>query len=118
MHMIKAFTHLQVQSIPEKYILKRYTRNARAVVLWDRHDVPVGGHTDTEQSRLSKVLPKLMRLGRAGSKSDRAYTEGVRHIDMITPEIELLRIAETQSNEGANNELQESAAAGQSVGAV
>ena len=59
-----------------------------------------------------------MRLGRAGSKSNHAYTKDVRHIDMITPGIELLRTAELQSNEGANNELQESAAAGQSVGAV
>ena len=68
MHIIKAFTHLQVQSIPEKYILKRYTHNARSVVPWDRHDVPVGGHTDTEQSRLSKLLPKLMHFGKSGKQ--------------------------------------------------
>jgi hypothetical protein len=40
---------------------------------------------------MSKLLPKLMRLGRAGSKSDRAYAETVRHIDMITYGIELLQ---------------------------
>jgi hypothetical protein len=94
MHIIKAFTHLQVQSIPERYILKRYTRNARSVVSWDRHDMRVGGHCDTEQLRLSKMLPKLMRLGRAGSKSDRAYAKAVKHIEMITPGIELLQTAE------------------------
>uniref|UniRef100_K3YC17 Uncharacterized protein n=1 Tax=Setaria italica TaxID=4555 RepID=K3YC17_SETIT len=56
MHIIKAFTHLQVQSILEK-----------SVVTWDRHDVvQVGSRGNTEQSRLSKLLPKLMRLGRAG----------------------------------------------------
>jgi hypothetical protein len=48
MHIIKAFTHLQVQNIPEKYILKRYTRNSRSVVPWDRHDVSVGGQNETE----------------------------------------------------------------------
>jgi hypothetical protein len=107
MHVIKAFTHLQVQSIPEKYILRRYTRNARSVVPWDRHDVRVATHADTEQTRMSKLLPKLMRLCRAGSKSDRAYAETVRHIDMITPGIELLQTAETAACEMESGDLHE-----------
>ena len=121
MHIIKAFTHLQVQNIPEKYILKRYTRNARSVVPWDRHDVSVGGQNETEQSRLSKLLPKLMRLGRAGSKSDRAYTETIRHIDMITPGIELLRTAEIGPigpDEATNTELQQDAEGRRNIGPI
>ncbi|XP_066358193.1 protein FAR1-RELATED SEQUENCE 1-like [Miscanthus floridulus] len=39
MHIIRAFTHLQVQSIPKKYIFKRYMCDARSLVPWDRHDV-------------------------------------------------------------------------------
>jgi len=38
MHIIRAFTHLQVRKIPKKYIRKRYTRSARQEVTWDRHD--------------------------------------------------------------------------------
>jgi hypothetical protein len=38
MHVIRAFTHLQVKKIPEKYILRRYTRDARQEVPLDRHD--------------------------------------------------------------------------------
>jgi hypothetical protein len=117
MHIIKAFTHLQVQNIPEKYILKRYTRNARSVVPWDRHDVSVGGQNETEQSRLSKLLPKLMRLGRAGSKSDRVYTETIRHID-ITPGIELLRTAEIGPDEATNTELQQDAEGRRNIGPI
>ena len=95
MHIIRAFTHLQVQSIPEKYIFKRYTHDARSLVPWDRHDVvQVGPRGDTEQSWMSKLLPKLMRLGRAGSKTDRAYAETVRHLDRITHGIELLQAIE------------------------
>jgi hypothetical protein len=56
---------------------------------------------------MSKLLPKLMRLGRARSKSDRAYAETVRHIEMITPGIELLQIAEGGSGERASDELHE-----------
>uniref|UniRef100_K3Y227 Uncharacterized protein n=1 Tax=Setaria italica TaxID=4555 RepID=K3Y227_SETIT len=63
-------------SIPEKYILRRYTCDARSMVPWDRHDVvQVGPRGDMEQSWLSKLLPKLMRLGRAGSKTDCAYAK-------------------------------------------
>ena len=99
MHIIRAFTHLQVQSIPEKYIFKRYTCDARSLVPWDRHDVvQVGPRGDTKQSRMSKLLPKLMRLGRVGSKTDRAYAETVRHLDRITPGIELLQAIEVDSS--------------------
>jgi hypothetical protein len=50
-----------------------------------------------------------MRLGRAGSKSDRAYAETIRHLEMITPGIELLRTAEGGSGERASDELHEDA---------
>ncbi|XP_066347564.1 protein FAR1-RELATED SEQUENCE 5-like [Miscanthus floridulus] len=76
MHIIRAFTHLQVQKILEKYIRKRYTRSARQEVTWDRHDgVLIGPAASQEQTRMSSLLPKLMKLGRAGSRSDRAYQE-------------------------------------------
>ncbi|CAO2189260.1 unnamed protein product [Urochloa humidicola] len=76
MHIIKAFTHLQVRTIPEKYILKMYTRDAATNVHWDRHDtVRIGKEASKENARLSKLIPKLMSLGRAGSRSDEAYVE-------------------------------------------
>jgi hypothetical protein len=56
---------------------------------------------------MSKLLPKLMRLGRAGSKSDRAYAETVRHIDMITPGIELLQTTESAACEMGSGDLHE-----------
>ncbi|CAL5049424.1 unnamed protein product [Urochloa decumbens] len=90
MHIIKAFTHLQVRRILEKYILKRYSRDAVSEVPWDRHDnVRIGQRAGKEQTRLSKLLPKLMKLGRAGSRSDRAYDETCRLVDQITPGIEM-----------------------------
>jgi hypothetical protein len=56
---------------------------------------------------MSKLLPKLMRLGRAGSKSDRAYAETIRHIDMITPGIQLLQTAESAAGEMESGDLHE-----------
>ena len=100
MHIIRAFTHLQVRRIPERYILKRYTRDAREEVTWDRHDgVRIGAQASKEQCRMSKLLPKLMRLGRAGSKSDHAFEEANRQLDKITPGIELFpRSADDESS--------------------
>ncbi|CAN6289628.1 unnamed protein product [Urochloa humidicola] len=92
MHIIRVFTHLQVRKIPEEYILKRYTRNAKQDVPWDRHDaVRIGPEASKEQTRLSKLLPMLMRLGRAGSRSDRAYDETVRLLEKITPGVEMIQ---------------------------
>ncbi|XP_039816252.1 protein FAR1-RELATED SEQUENCE 5 isoform X8 [Panicum virgatum] len=103
MHIIRAFTQLQVRKIPEKYILKRYTRDAREEVMWDRHDgVRIGAQASKEQCRTSKLLPKLMRLGKVGSKSDRAYEETNRQLDKITPGIELFPIsADDESSDPA-----------------
>ena len=85
MHIIRVFTHLQVRKILEKFILKRYTRDAREEVMWDRHDgVRIGAQASKEQCRMSKLLPKLMSPGRVGSKSDRAYEETNRQLDKIT----------------------------------
>jgi hypothetical protein len=71
MHVIKAFTHLQVQSIPEKYILRRYTRNARSVVPWDRQSEA----DETQKSECSVVLQQsqahgaIARIRRATSRN-------------------------------------------------
>src|SRR6185503_20341480 len=100
MHIIRAFTHLQVRRIPERYILKRYIRDAREEVTWDRQDgVRIGAQASKEQCRMSKLLPKLMRLGSAGSKSDHAFEEANRQLDKITPGIELFpRSADNESS--------------------
>ena len=101
MHIIRAFTQLQVRKIPEKYILKRYTRDAREEVMWDRHDgVRIGAQASKEQCRMSKLLPKLVRLGRAGSESDHAIEEANRQLDKITPGIELFQKSTDDESSG------------------
>jgi len=90
MYDIRAFTHLQGRRILERYILKRYTRDEREEVTWDRHDgVRIGAQASKDQCWMLKLLPKLMRLGRAGSKSDHAFQKANRQLDKINPSIEL-----------------------------
>ena len=53
-----------------------------------------GPRGNTEQSRITKLMPKLMRLGRAGGRSDRAMTETERQLDKITPGIEMFQASD------------------------
>jgi hypothetical protein len=39
----KVFTQLLIRKVPNKYILKCYTRDGRSFVEWDRNDVVKGG---------------------------------------------------------------------------
>ena len=117
MHIIRAFTHLQVRRISERYILKRYTRDAKEEVTWDRHDdVRIGAQASKEQCRMSKLLPKLMRLGRAGSKSDHAFEEANRQLDKITPGIEMFPRSANDESSGpappASGSVEQSGSAG------
>ena len=117
MHIIRAFTHLQVRKIPEKYILKRYTRDARKEVIWDRHDgVRIGTQASKKQCRMSKLLPKLMRLSRAGNKSDHAFEEANMQLDKITPGIELFPRSADDESSGpappASGSVEQSSSAG------
>ena len=64
----------------------------------------IGPEASKEQTRLTKLLPKLMKLGRAGSRSDRAYDETVRLLDTITPGVEMFpRSADDQTPENATS---------------
>jgi hypothetical protein len=111
MHIIRAFTHLQVRNIPEKYIRKRYTRSARQEVPWDRHDgVRIGPAASQEQTRMSSLLPKLMKLGRAGSRSDRGCQETNRQLDKIIPGIEMFQRSMENGSPGSGPSAAESVA--------
>jgi hypothetical protein len=57
MHLVKAFTHLQIKKIPSKYILKHYSRDARTIVGWDRNDIAREGQDESEEeTRFTKYL--------------------------------------------------------------
>jgi hypothetical protein len=49
MHLVKAFTQLQIKKIPSKYILKCYSRDASSIVGWDKNDMVRGGQDGSEE---------------------------------------------------------------------
>jgi hypothetical protein len=75
-HLVKAFTQLHIRKIHNGYILKRYTHDARSFVEWDRNDKPKDGQDgNREYMRFVKLVPVVMGITRAGTKSDYACEE-------------------------------------------
>jgi hypothetical protein len=73
MHHVKTFTQLHARKIPSAYKLKRYTRDARSFVEWDRNDRSKGRQDgNREHMRVTKHVPVVMGIARAGTKSDYA----------------------------------------------
>jgi hypothetical protein len=88
MRLIKAFTQLHIRKIPSAYILKRYTHDARSFVEWDQNDMPRGGQDgNREDMRFAKLVPTVMGIARAGTKSnyacDEAYEKSAALRDLI-----------------------------------
>jgi hypothetical protein len=76
MHLVKAFTQLRVRKIPNGYILKWYTRDARSFIEWDRNDMPKDGQDrNREDMRFPKLVLVVMGIARVGTKSDYACEE-------------------------------------------
>jgi hypothetical protein len=91
MHLVKAFTHLQVENFPSKYILKRYTRGERSVVEWDRNDMVKGSrHGSNEHLRFAKLIPVVMGIARAGSRSEYVYEEALERSKSLRNLIETI----------------------------
>jgi hypothetical protein len=69
-HLIKAFTYLQIENIPSEYIKKRYTRDPRMMVTWDRNDiVNLGEDCEDEWYNTKKLVEVAMMAVRALRKT-------------------------------------------------
>ncbi|GJN19846.1 hypothetical protein PR202_gb07159 [Eleusine coracana subsp. coracana] len=78
-------THLQIKKVPPHYILKRYTRDARYHLMWDRHDiVTVGPDCTTEQFRTSKLVSLAMAVVRACRMSKTGFETGCENFEALT----------------------------------
>ena len=90
-HLIRAFMQAQVESIPGSYILRRYTRNARMELPFDRHDERlVGPDGTTQKYRQTTLLVVAMAIVRAGSMSRPAYDKAMKDLKILRGQIENL----------------------------
>nr|XP_015619204.1 protein FAR1-RELATED SEQUENCE 1 [Oryza sativa Japonica Group] len=70
-HLLRAFVHVQVEKIPHTYVLRRYSREAKSDVNFDRRDRPIAGLDGVKLSNRTKVLSldaqQLVKWGRRSS---------------------------------------------------
>jgi hypothetical protein len=65
-HLLRAFMHLQVEKIPSKYILQRYTVSSRQDVPFERIDKSFRGKDRVTKSyRQKMLLTKTMKVVQA-----------------------------------------------------
>jgi hypothetical protein len=98
MHLVKAFTQLHVRKIPNGYILKRYTRDARSFVQWDRNDMPKDGQDgNREDMRFAKHVLVVMDISRTSTKFDYACEEAYEKSTALRALIETIPANVTRS---------------------
>ncbi|XP_039855248.1 protein FAR-RED IMPAIRED RESPONSE 1-like [Panicum virgatum] len=116
----KANSYL-ITSIPAKYVLKRYSRDARFFVMWDRHDiVTMGPNYTTEQSRTTKLVELAMTAVRACCRSSTRFDRGCDDLAALATWAEAIpgdsgpsRVVEHENNQNVENETREGSRAPQ-----
>jgi hypothetical protein len=83
-HLLRAFMHLQVEKIPSKYILQRYTVSSRKDVPFERIDKSFRGKDGVTKSyRQKMLLTKTMKVVRQACMSKAGYNKAMDVLDEL-----------------------------------
>ena len=91
MHIVCMLDQLRVDKIPEEYILKRYTRNARQNATFDRRDYEQTAPDGSSMFCRRRVLVETtMDLANRGVKSDSGYNRALTGMRALIEEVDVL----------------------------
>jgi hypothetical protein len=83
-HLLRTFMHLQVEKIPSKYILQRYSVSSRKDVLFERIDKSFRGKDGVTKSyRQKMLLTKTMKVVRQACMSKAGYDKAMDVLDEL-----------------------------------
>jgi hypothetical protein len=83
-HLLRAFMHIQVEKIPSKYILQRYTVSSRKDVPFERIDKSFRGKDGVTKSyRQKMLLTKTMKVVRHACMSKAGYDKAMDVLDEL-----------------------------------
>jgi hypothetical protein len=83
-HLLRSFMHLQVEKIPSKYILQRYTVSSRKDVPFERIDKSFRGKNGVTKSyRQKMLLTKTMKVVRQACMSKTGYDKAMDVLDEL-----------------------------------
>ncbi|CAM0873664.1 unnamed protein product [Alopecurus aequalis] len=81
-HILKVMVHCGVSKIPKKYIVKRWTRNARDVLPEDIRCYQKDGETNVSKTYRNHVLyMKALELVKLGDRSMESFAVAMRYLD-------------------------------------
>jgi hypothetical protein len=99
-HVLKVFTHIGVDMIPEKYIMRRWTQ--QAIVFDPMPTEPVLDDVMPEQSRqkirFANLSTSFVQIAKVGSESDQAEAIARRHIKEMKVEFAQLNKIRKKKN--------------------
>lgn len=104
-HMVKLLCHLHVDKIPAKYILKRYTRNAKEGSDFDGHDYRhFGLDSTTEIFRRNMLLNEATTIARAAAKSGQRYDTAMKDLRDLHRKTEAIPCEDIQAEQHNDHE--------------
>ncbi|WVZ50121.1 hypothetical protein U9M48_001408 [Paspalum notatum var. saurae] len=88
-HLLKAFTHLQIERIPKEYVMQRYTTSAKVDVLFDRDDRKMQGKGgETALCRRNVVMLKTMKVVTLAGLSEARKNMALVVLDKLIEDME------------------------------
>jgi hypothetical protein len=99
-HVLKVFTHVGINAIPERFIMRRWTQQAVEYV--PMHTGPVQDDVMPEQSRqkvrFANLSTSFVQMAKLGSESDQAEAIARRHITEMRAELVQLQKVRKKKN--------------------
>ncbi|KAK1603839.1 hypothetical protein QYE76_027512 [Lolium multiflorum] len=99
-HVLKVFTHVGINAIPERFIMRRWTQQAVEYV--PMHTGPVQDDVMPEQSRqkvrFANLSTSFVQMAKLGSESDQAEAIARRHIKEMRAEFVQLQKVRKKKN--------------------
>nr|XP_025883004.1 uncharacterized protein LOC112939687 [Oryza sativa Japonica Group] len=88
-HLLRAFVHAQVEKIPHMYVLRRYTKQAKSDVNYDRRDRPMAGPDGVKESYRTKLLSyDAMQIVKLGRRSKVAFDRATAVLKGLRKQLE------------------------------
>ncbi|WVZ77854.1 hypothetical protein U9M48_025667 [Paspalum notatum var. saurae] len=116
-HLLRTFIHIQLDEIPGKYILKRYSREARNKVNFEREDKLLGGRRGTMLNfRTRRVLRWYSPVLREATLSDAACERAEYVLGKLVEELKLIPPDIGQSSSNVNSRITEEVGSEESGG--
>ncbi|EEE51958.1 hypothetical protein OsJ_33607 [Oryza sativa Japonica Group] len=102
-HIVRVLSHLQVEKILPRYILKRYTRSAKEGGVFDDHDYRRFGLDSTSEIyRHTVLINEATKVAKKASKSTQCYDRAMEVFKELDIEIDGIPCEQLLNNEENN----------------